>query len=260
MEQKYKIVIGISGAKNSGKDTAASMIHYIFKSGITNATYKEWALKYEQTRFKPTVIHFADYIKDILSILFNIDRKLFDSRTYKDELWYDIHGNVFFDKPKHDARFTNSEEICKDVTIDNLKTTPLAYYMNNYQFVFIKLRTLLQYFGTDIVRNQIENDRWVKLTMGRAWNLARKEGLCLIPDVRFANEQKWITKTGGIVIKLERPTKNIDNHDSEDMSDINVDYIVNNDNTKMVLFYSLLNICGQIYEKAGKHETIINNI
>lgn len=31
MEQKYKIVIGISGAKNSGKDTAASMIHYIFK-------------------------------------------------------------------------------------------------------------------------------------------------------------------------------------------------------------------------------------
>ena len=30
MEQKYKIVIGISGAKNSGKDTAASMIHNIF--------------------------------------------------------------------------------------------------------------------------------------------------------------------------------------------------------------------------------------
>lgn len=146
MEQKYKIVIGISGAKNSGKDTAASMIHYIFKSGITNATYKEWALKYEQTRFKPTVIHFADYLKDMLSMLFNIDRKLFDSRTYKDELWYDIHGNVFFDKPKHDARFTNSEEICKDVTIDDLKITPLAYYMNNYQFVFIKLRTLLQYF------------------------------------------------------------------------------------------------------------------
>ena len=69
MEQKYKIVIGISGAKNSGKDTAASMIHYIFKSGITNATYKEWALKYEQTRFKPTVIHFADYLKDMLSML-----------------------------------------------------------------------------------------------------------------------------------------------------------------------------------------------
>ena len=68
------------------------------------------------------------------------------------------------------------------------------------------------------------------------------------------------TKTGGIVIKLERPTKNIDNHDSEDMSDINADYTVNNDNTKMVLFYSLLNICGQIYEKAGKYETIINNI
>lgn len=113
------------------------MIHYIFKSGITNATYKEWALKYEQTRFKPTVIHFADYLKDMLSMLFNIDRKLFDSRTYKDELWYDIHGNVFFDKPKHDARFTNSEEICKDVTIDDLKTTPLAYYMNNYQFVLL---------------------------------------------------------------------------------------------------------------------------
>ena len=258
MEQKYKIVIGISGAKNSGKDTAASMIHYIFKSGITNATYKEWALRYEQTKFKPPVIHFADYLKDMLSMLFNIDRKHFDSRVYKDELWYEVHGNIFVDKPKHDARFDKSEDICKDVSIEDLQNTPLAYYINNYQFVFIKLRTLLQYFGTDIVRNQIENNRWVKLTIGRAWTLARKEGLCLIPDVRFANEQEWITKTGGIVIKLNRPSKSTDNHSSENMSDIKADYEVNNNNTKMVLFYDLLRISSDIYNKAIKSTKRIN--
>ena len=40
-----KFIIGIAGAKNSGKDTVASMINYIFAVGVTRASYAEYLIK-----------------------------------------------------------------------------------------------------------------------------------------------------------------------------------------------------------------------
>ena len=38
-------IIGIAGQKNSGKDTLASMINYIFSAGVTRANYSDWITK-----------------------------------------------------------------------------------------------------------------------------------------------------------------------------------------------------------------------
>lgn len=249
MKQRYNVVIGIAGAKNSGKDTVASMIHYIFRSGITSATFQEWVAMYEKPKLKFTVIHFADYLKNILSILFNIDRDLFDDRSYKDFIYYNLRENKFIAVDEFNYNTSNNPEKTVIITTEKLEKKPLAYYIEKYTNPYIKLRTLMQYFGTDIVRKKIEDNRWVKLTIGRAWEIARKEGLCLIPDVRFNNEQRYIQDSKGFVIKINRPIedKNIDKHDSENMSDVEANYVIENNTSKMSLFYKVLKTVQEIY-------------
>ena len=39
-------IIGIAGAKNSGKDTIANIISYIDNVGLSKATYRGWLAKY----------------------------------------------------------------------------------------------------------------------------------------------------------------------------------------------------------------------
>ena len=69
-----KFIIGIAGAKNSGKDTVASMINYIFAVGVTRASYAEYLIKRTSidNTYKDRIVHFADGLKDILSNLYNI--------------------------------------------------------------------------------------------------------------------------------------------------------------------------------------------
>ena len=55
-------VIGIAGCKNSGKDTVANMINYIFTVGVTCAKYSDYIIKKQSINIshKDRIVHFAD--------------------------------------------------------------------------------------------------------------------------------------------------------------------------------------------------------
>ena len=60
------MIIGIAGNINSGKDTVASILNYIYVVGKHKAKYSDWLIKrlvFDQS-YTYTIIHFADTIKD----------------------------------------------------------------------------------------------------------------------------------------------------------------------------------------------------
>lgn len=77
-------------------------------------------------------------------------------------------------------------------------------------------RWFMQWFGTDVIRDQIDKDFWVN-----AWKLrvqAAPVGTPIVADdVRFPNEVETIFKLGGYLVRVSRPdnTLNVGKHESE---------------------------------------------
>ncbi len=243
-------IIGIAGEKNSGKDTVASMINYIFAKGVTQSRYSDWItqrVKYDET-YKDRITHFADPMKDCLSIMYNIPREYFEDRKYKDDLWYCISQKRFIAEAEASSGFYIK------IGIDHLDDHPLSYFLNTIprtgKILLIKIRTLMQYFGTDIGRKQLGNDLWINATIGKAASIAESRRLCLIPDVRFTNENKAITSNflygGDILIRRESDDKT--DHDSETI-DFTCKYTIDNNRGKMGLFHKVVAIVQQIINK-----------
>lgn len=238
-------VIGICGHKHAGKDTVASMINYIFGTGVTRAKFAEWyvyKLVFDK-QYKDRIIHFADPLKDIVSIMFNIERELFDDPTYKDNLWYNFELGKFV-TDEYISKLTVPFEC---ITIDMLQKESLKniFDKNTDLMNCIKLRTLMQYIGTDIVRNNINDKIWINLAKTKAFDKARERHICIIPDVRFENEANVVRVKGkylyGVLIKVNRKTDETDNHISE-LLITNTDYTIDNYENITSLFYKVLEI------------------
>ena len=241
-------IIGIIGAKNSGKDTIASMINYIFAVGTTKASYVDYLIKKMNIdhNYKDRIIHFADGLKDVLSIMYNIPRDKFDDRDSKDNMYYNIKSGTFL--PCNAVENKPDVEI---ITIDKLQNHNIKYILDNSKcdFVYIKIRTLMQYFGTNICREQLADDIWIRQTMNKAINIAESRRLCLIPDVRFSNEASAIENNNdslyGGVIMIKRDSYNNTKHSSEIM-DFTANFEIDNNSTLLILFYKVLEICQKI--------------
>lgn len=216
--------------------------------GTTKATYQEWLIGKDMwdKKYSDRITHFADPMKDCLSIMYDIPRHLFDDRNYKDELWYCFN----------EKRFLSEAEACRggkyeQVTIDMLLIKPLSHWIalriHDHRSVIIKLRTLMQYFGTEIGRNLLGDNLWINATMYKAANIAETRRLCIIPDVRYSNENKAITThfLYGGDIYISRNKVDGTKYSSETI-DFRCKYQTDNNGTKMQLFYKALNIVSQI--------------
>lgn len=255
MDIKSRLIIGLSGQKGSGKDLTASIIDYIVKRNIRGANYKDWVLYDVANKDKElkTIVHFADPLKEFISKLFNINIKYFYDRNYKDNKYIKLAAYT-----SGKCTITNafiSEEEAKNkkyliVTYDELIRLPLSYWMLNNNMC-IKIRTLLQYIGTDIGKQLIDNSLWTKLIANTISTKATKYRLCIIPDVRFTDEAETIKKLGGIIIKINRniESNNNDKHISEYIDNIKEDYIIDNNGTKFNLFYNIFNIINTVYRE-----------
>ena len=74
-------------------------------------------------------------------------------------------------------------------------------------------RWVLQYFGTDVMRDHFAKDVWIWSIEKR---LASAPGPVVITDVRFPNEAEWIRSHGGEVWFVERdPIVDVSPHESE---------------------------------------------
>ena len=82
-------------------------------------------------------------------------------------------------------------------------------------------RELLQWFGTDIMRKQFDNNFWIN-----QMKLDMKTNI-VISDIRFKNEAEFIKKNNGVIIKVERKSIPILNHESENQI-IDFDYMILN--------------------------------
>lgn len=246
-------IIGIAGKKNSGKDTVASMINYIFAKGITAATYRNWILykeSYDAT-YKHRITHFADALKDCLSIIYHIPRQYFDDREYKDNMYYNLRTGEFIHKDKIPQR----EYYYFVINNDDIKHSSIRKEIETYNELFplITIRTLMQYFGTNLCRECLQSDIWIKATMAKASDICLANRLCIIPDVRFANEATAIqTKDpslygGVIMVRRDNNSSDddIDYHSSEIVT-FSTDYSITNNGTLMDLFYKVVEICQKI--------------
>lgn len=223
-------IIGISGRKQSGKNTCANYISgYILKSlgliydmninqhgeleiktqdqtgsidwGVLSLLRKDNEFSsYAEHGIWPHVkiYHFADYLKKICVDLFDLEPK-------------QVYGT------------------------DVDKNTDTPYNMTAREF--------LQYLGTDVMR-KIKDTVWVDVTIKKI--LEEQSSVAIIPDVRFPNEVQAIHQAGGCVIRLTR-----DPHRSQHPCEIaldeehynwsNFDHIINNDSASLETLVNELN-------------------
>ena len=118
---------------------------------------------------------------------------------------------------------------------DNLSTLLL---LNNNN-VSIKIRALLQYYGTNVIRNHFWHEAFIRYTMNKAFDIKNSKGQCIIADVRFEDEYMAIKYYGGKIIRVDRRVNN-DNHESEQIKISQDDYVIDNTGTLVGLFYKVL--------------------
>lgn len=229
-------LIGIAGHKGSGKDTVASMLTYIIDNG-TKANFNQWlSQKFDNnlpSTGKRLITHFADPMKDILSALFNISREYFDDRLHKDETLYCCDTGKFMTKIDTDRaqyKFIGKATMVNEGLYTLLKPLRNCFY----------IRDLMQYFGTTVGRNMLYNGIWIDATRKRIKEILNKYGICIIPDVRFVNEEMMIHWNEGKILYVDRG-ENTDTHESETI-DFEYDIHIKNNKSLISLYYQVLNI------------------
>lgn len=230
-------IVGIKGFKGSGKNTVASMISYILHDGIMKANYDTWLLYHKNDFIEndEIIIHFADKLKDDISEFCGIDRKLLDRQDIKEENYYNFKTGIV------STNIKDADGVIDDIDgfdYDNL--APLLFLYNNN--ISIKIRVLLQYYGTNIIRNHFWKEAFIRYTINKAFDIRNSKGQCIIADVRFDNECEAIKQCGGMIIRIDRKSSN-DNHDSHESEQITInkdDYVIDNTGTLVGLFYKVL--------------------
>jgi hypothetical protein len=111
---------------------------------------------------------FANSLKDAVAATFNWDREMLEGRSKQSREW----------------REQVDQWWAKRLDMPNL--TP---------------RWILQYFGTEVVRNGFHDDMWIASLENR---LAQSSDDIVITDCRFPNELKAIWNAGGQCIRVKR--------------------------------------------------------
>lgn len=190
-----KIIIAISGDKAAGKDTTATMLEYIMAVGIQRATYAEWYRTYQlREYYKTNVLHFADKLKDICSQITNLPKRYFNNHQYKDEWWW-IYGTDSFIGEEminsNEHRNTENNEKIEYYKIEAKNKTiseELRIAKYSKKIPIIKLRTILQFIGTEMFREMYDIDYWTNSTLYNVKEILKDNDFCIISDLRFKAE------------------------------------------------------------------------
>lgn len=207
-------IIAISGKKQSGKDTTAKILQFLAYVDQLDAQAKEQGesielpsynefLEFNDAVTQPIQVKkFAGKLKNIVAELLNCSISNLESEDFK-----------------------NSK-------IDYLSS----------EDKIITPRYLLQYLGTDVLRNSINEDIHVNLLLNELKSSQNANILAFaITDLRFRNELEAIKKHGGLTIRLNRNEANkiVSNsqHESETALDsAQFDITIDNNGTFEELF------------------------
>lgn len=258
-------IFGISGKKQSGKDTIAQIIQ--------NLTIPERPKGSRELLISPwRNVKFSDKLKEMVCLLINCTIEDLESEKFKNtplgEEWKRYYftrgGNKNFSLSHNEFswvndKYFNSYEEAKDMFYQIMLLledhSPDWWKIENE---ILTPRKLLQLLGTECGRQIIHPNIWVNSTMVD-YKLYRNTSIKLIKyptteneawlemyptnhiypnwiisDVRFPNEVKAIKKKNGILIRVERESINTeDQHESETALDNynDWDYIIQNNGT-----------------------------
>lgn len=240
------MIIGISGKIGSGKDTIGRIIQYLTCPAMgIQIEMKDWINKPDYNNFRPDwqIVKFADALKDIVCIITGCTREQLEDEEFKNSKL--------------------SDEWKKEQSVIDINGVNID--MSNAPKVAPTYRNILQYIGTDLLRNQLHENVWVNALMNnyKPYRVNIRYGYTnegdripleeitklhnwIITDVRFPNEAKAIKDRGGIIIRVNRDVyiengvgfkfnplfDNRPEHPSETALDEYIfDYVINNNST-----------------------------
>jgi hypothetical protein len=130
------------------------------------------------------------------------------------------------------------------------------YHVSTYH---LTVRQLLQFIGTELFRENISDDFWIKSCFNQIYNYGDKYKHHIITDVRFPNEATEIRDFGGKVIRLWRGGQcAIDEHPSEVALNKEDRHVINSlpdySYLDKINFFNVKNYC-----KTSMFDMVINN-
>ena len=197
---KSNNLIAISGFKNSGKDTASSMVQYLLNSPPFMHYY--WIYKSSGKIFqsgKYKITSFAHPLKRTLSSLLDIPIEKFDDRDFKENYY------IFFPTLEITNNLPKNAEIINDSKFSKMVSNKDFSFI---QTTWITIRQLLQVFGTECMRGIFGDRLWILSTI-------KDECPIIISDLRFKVELEAIKNKGGKIIYIHRSNCKPGNHASE---------------------------------------------
>jgi len=214
-------ILGISGKKQAGKNTAANYIHGLIIQGLGLA--KDFSIEEHGELSVLT----ANSSGDEGWGMFDVTRKDRDYVEYAEyNLWPYVKMYSFADNLKsmcveffgltHDQVYGTDEQKNTETHLlwRDMPFIPESHWVVNAgaaRGANMTARDFMQYFGTNVMR-QMYGPIWVDHTINRI--LSERSELAIVPDVRFPNEVEAIQNAGGKVIRLTRNTRK-DSHASE---------------------------------------------
>jgi hypothetical protein len=196
-------IVAIQGNNGVGKDTVASMLAYIAKTGITKAKFMDWLVKYKINKNSDeTIIHFADKLKEICAVITGININYFNERKYKDELWW-IYGTDCFVSEEDIKNLKYPQGLRLREGAQYAKINPNKFDIINYEetinlekaIPIIKLRDVMIYIAEELIKLKWDKDYFVNVTKQKMINIHKTNGFCIIADERFNNEHMAVNST-----------------------------------------------------------------
>ena len=226
-------IIGVSGRKQSGKDTIGKIINILISSPQLNNEGVATFLRKDIGQSHFVVKKFADKLKDMVCMLIGCTREQLEDETFKntelgEEWWYYKIPNIGIVNRGFYANQSDNE-LCEKRYL--IKPTP---------------RLLMQLLGTECGREILHPNIWVNSVFSDYRKKAKEKPIggmttsnigadypnWIITDVRFSNEADAIKQRDGIIIRVNSGRcNNDDTHPSETGLDkyMNFDYIISND-------------------------------
>ena len=207
-------IIAISGKKQSGKDTTAKILQFLAYVDQLHA----------QAKAQGETIELPSYLEFL---------------EFNDAVTQPIQVKKFAGKLKNIVAELLSCNV-SNLESEDFKNSKIEYLSTEDKC--ITPRYLLQYLGTDVLRNSINEDIHVNALLNDIKSSQNANILAfVITDLRFRNELEAIKKHGGLTIRLNRNEANkiVSNsqHESETALDnAQFDITIDNNGTFEELF------------------------
>lgn len=168
------MIVCLSGQKRVGKDVTADIL-------VSKANFNKISL--------------AQPIRELCSEIFSIPLSTFTNDDLKEKRFSE--QVTLFENNIDDIVMYVEDEWNMSVPLETL------YKMREFAGTeFLHPRHILQFVGTELLRNNIDSDIFLKLADQRIANIT---GHVVITDCRFSNEREWFKKQDAVLCLVKRP-------------------------------------------------------